>query len=130
MEFGKRVSDLEIDNDIVLLSNDISSLSAAIINNSEIANNVINSEDFKLASNQITNNVLDAVASSITSFIDVDAISNNVKDAMKQILDDYVLKKMLSNLMFDIISTYNDTVIDCLDGSPDGNADIDAGGAY
>lgn len=130
MEFGKLVSDLDIDNDTVLLSSDVEALTSKIASDSNIVSAILSSDGFKDATTNIAQNIMNEIGDNITSYIDMKMLSGNVYDAMKTILDDYVLKKMLSNLMFDIISTYNDTVIDCLDGSPDGSADIDAGGAY
>ena len=128
MGFGKRVYDLDIDSDAVLLSSDISAVVEDVISDSKLDSTVIGSENFNDA---LANAVEDAVQSiQITDYIDIGSLSDAVKDSVKSMLDDYVLKRMLSTMVFDIISTYNNIVIDCLDGSPDGNADIDAGGAY
>lgn len=128
MEFGKRVYNLDIDEDVVLLSSDISAVVDNVISDSKLASTIVDSDNFNNALNTAVGDAVQNIQ--ITDYIDIDELSDAVKDSVKSMLDDYVLKRMLSTMMFDIISTYNDTVIDCLDGSPDGNADIDAGGAY
>lgn len=117
MEFGKLVSDLNIDTDVVLMSSDVDAISQSIVNG----------DSFKSLSNDIVQNAIDEAKKQFN----VEAVSADIFNAMKeQVLDDYVLKRMLSTLMFNIISSYNDIVLDCLDGNPDNEPNIDAGGAY